>query len=294
MSMRVTPGMVSATSLANLQKAYAASAKAQDRLSSGKAIQVPSDSPTGTAQALLARTEISATTQYQRNADDGADLLGRIDSTMGAMFTAVQQIRSLTVQGLNGGAMTPEGRQAIAVQVSTLRDQLLADANQTYQGRPLFGGTTGEPKAYDADGTFLGTQTPVTRRVGPTTVVRVDISGPEAFGPAGNDLFAVAARIATDVTDNPTSLGADLDALDGVLSTMQRAVADVGARENRVSQAKDAADTRLVSLQGQLSGVEDVDLVQATMDQQTKALAYQAALGATAKIIQTSLLDFLR
>jgi flagellar hook-associated protein 3 FlgL len=44
----------------------------------------------------------------------------------------------------------------------------------------------------------------------------------------------------------------------------------------------------------QLSDVEDVDLPKTIMDMQMQQTSYQAALAATAKVIQPSLIDFLR
>jgi flagellar hook-associated protein 3 FlgL len=50
----------------------------------------------------------------------------------------------------------------------------------------------------------------------------------------------------------------------------------------------------VLHLKSSLSDVEDVDLAAATIDLQTQQVAYQAALAATGKTIQPSLLDFLR
>jgi flagellar hook-associated protein 3 FlgL len=49
-----------------------------------------------------------------------------------------------------------------------------------------------------------------------------------------------------------------------------------------------------VALAGQLSTIEDTDFVEAVLAFQTRQTVYQAALAAGAKIIQPSLLDFLR
>ena len=40
--------------------------------------------------------------------------------------------------------------------------------------------------------------------------------------------------------------------------------------------------------------MENVDVAQAIVDLQMQEVAYQAALGATARVIQPTLLDFLR
>ncbi|MGQ4819371.1 hypothetical protein ACQ1ZK_19995, partial [Enterococcus faecium] len=84
-----------------------------------------------------------------------------------------------------------------ATETASLRESLLGLANTTIGGRPLFGGITTGQRAYDSTtGAYLGTTgTDVLRRVSQTEEVRVDISGPEAFGnPADGDLFALVGQ----------------------------------------------------------------------------------------------------
>ncbi len=50
----------------------------------------------------------------------------------------------------------------------------------------------------------------------------------------------------------------------------------------------------MLSLKSTLSGVEDIDLPKTIMDLQLQQTTYQAALSATAKVLQPSLMDFLR
>jgi flagellar hook-associated protein 3 FlgL len=69
---------------------------------------------------------------------------------------------------------------------------------------------------------------------------------------------------------------------------------DVGARERRLSTAKDNLSSDVINLQQSLSDVEDVDLPQTITQLQTQQMAYQAALAATSRIIQPSLVDFLK
>ncbi len=57
---------------------------------------------------------------------------------------------------------------------------------------------------------------------------------------------------------------------------------------------KQSAQDRLLSVTSQLSEVEDVDLPKTIMDMQLQQTSYQAALAASAKVIQPSLIDFLR
>src|SRR5690349_18942377 len=203
--------------------------KLQGQLTSGKSISKPSDDPTGTNTALLTRQAIAGNAQHARNITDGQSFLGATDSTLQNMISGVQRVRDLTVQALNSGALDAASLQDIATQVTGLRASLLGQANTVVQGKPLFGGVTSGRIAYDPSGTYVGVgdgtdpATAVTRRVSDVESIRVDVSGPEAFGPPGKDLFAVVSNIAADVTDT-TKLQGDLGDLDKVLRSEERRV----------------------------------------------------------------------
>ena len=62
----------------------------------------------------------------------------------------------------------------------------------------------------------------------------------------------------------------------------------------RHAEAAQGIDANMVTLKGQISAVEDVDLAEVIMDLQSQEVAYKAALGATSRVLQPSLLDFLR
>jgi flagellar hook-associated protein 3 FlgL len=68
----------------------------------------------------------------------------------------------------------------------------------------------------------------------------------------------------------------------------------VGARYNQLTQARQAADDKVLSLTSQLSDVEDIDLPKTLTDLQLQQTAYQAALAAAGRVVQPSLVDFLR
>ena len=75
---------------------------------------------------------------------------------------------------------------------------------------------------------------------------------------------------------------------------MASAHAEVGTRYQRVDAANQAgADTEL-RVTSSLSDVENADLPKVVVDLQQQQTAYQASLAATARVMQPSLLDFLR
>jgi flagellar hook-associated protein 3 FlgL len=245
---------------------------------------------------MQTRADQTATAQQSRNITDAKSWLEQTDSALQNMSATARRVRDLTVQGSSTGGNSPSSSQALATEVASLREGLLSLANGQVSGRPLFGGVTAGPKAYDSTtGAYLGTSgTPVTRRVSDTETIRVDISGPEAFGPAGNDLFAIVDRIATNLVSNPAGLATDLADLDTVMKTMSGALADIGSRAARIEQVEQVNSDRQLSLSSQLAETENIDLPNTIMRLQMQQVGYEAALSATAKALQPTLLDFLR
>jgi flagellin-like hook-associated protein FlgL len=294
--MRITQRAVALTSLQGLNRNLDAVGKLQQQLTSGRLINAPSDSPTGTNRAMQTRNELASVSQEARNISDGEAWLEQSDSTIQNMLDAARKVRDLTVQGLSTGSSSDASQKALATEVASLRDGLLTLANTNIQGRPLFGGVTPGTKAYDATtGAYVGLAgPPVTRRVSETEVLRVDISGPEAFGPPGDDLFAVVGRIAADLTADPAALETHLADLDVIMQGMYTAVADVGARAKRLEGLGQINSDRSFTLQTQLSETENIDLPNTIMRLEMQKVGYEAALAATAKAISPTLLDYLR
>jgi flagellar hook-associated protein 3 FlgL len=294
---RTTATSVQNRALADLQRGMQRGQRIQQQISSGKQISRPSDSPTGTVTSLQLRGEVRATQQYSRNADDGMGWLGVIQDKLQDASTSVIRVRDLTVQALNAGSGSPNDREAMAFEIDNIKDTLIGEANSRYLNRPVFGGTTAGQVAYDKGGKYLGDSNGTTRSIGPNSKVRIETTGPEAFGAEGSDtqLFTVLTNLSKAIRDDDMSaLSAGLTNLDKAHDLVKATLSDVGARYNRVTQMKQSAQDHLLSMTSQLSDIEDVDLPKAIMELQIQQTSYQAALAATAKVIQPSLIDFLR
>ena len=293
--MRITQRAVALTSLQGLNRNLDAVGKLQNQLTSGRLINTASDSPTGTNRAMQTRDEQAAIAQQARNQSDAQSWLEQSDSTLQTMIATSRRVRDLTVQGLNTGGASATSQQALAIEVTSLREGLLSLANVQVQGRPLFGGVTSGGKAYDATGAWVGQGgAPVTRRISDSEKMRVDITGPEAFGAPGSDLFTVVNRIATDLTADPAALETHLADLDAIMNGMSAAVADVGTRGARLERVAQINFDRSMALTQQLAETENIDLPNTIMRLEMQKVGYEAALAATAKAIQPTLMDYLR
>ncbi|MBO9553068.1 flagellar hook-associated protein FlgL [Cellulomonas sp.] len=295
MISRITHQTIQRQTLANLQGNLSTMATLQAQMSSGKKINVPSDDPAGASDMLRLRGDQRALTQYARNASDGDSWLTTVDSALTSSLAALRRARDLTVQG-GDGALGQTSRDALASELDGVRDTIMDQANATYVGRSVFSGTSDAGKAFDTTTyAWTGTPTsaPVERRVGQAMTVRVDSDGSQVFGQGAGSVFALLDQVSATLRagGDPTQ---HLDAIDARMEAMLTEVSAVGARQNQIGSAQTSITGQQLTTKSQLSGIEDIDLAETILGLQMQEVAYQGALGAAGKVLQPSLMDFLR
>jgi flagellar hook-associated protein 3 FlgL len=293
--MRVTAGMAQRHVLSDLRRVQERLADAQDRVSSQKRIEKPSDDPLGAERAVRLRGELDTTKAYGTAVDESRSWLDATDSALSSINDIVQTARELTVQAANG-ATTPAARQSIKVQLDALTEQLKTTLNGAYDGRYIFSGTATDTPPYDLTSAtpdaYQGDANPVVRQIGPGVSVQVNVTADDVLSGLLPALRTISAHLQSN--DAASLQTTDLQALDAGLDTVTTARSQVGAVTNRV----DAAGQRLADLHDVttafLSKTEDADLPQALTDLSAQQNALSAALQGGATLIQQSLMDFLR
>ena len=299
MIARVTTQTQMRSAQTNLQTNLARLAQLQEQATSLKAIARPSDDPARAADALTVRAEQRAVTQYGRNVENGDGWLSTANTALAETTDLLNQVRDLTVQGANDGALSPAAKEAIAARLDGLTRNLLAQANAAYLGRSVFAGNSDAGVAFrdDSGFTFTGTgaaTATVDRRIGADTTVRVDADGAAIFGTGTDSVFALIGAIANDLRTGGTNAGTHLAAVDFRMKTVLTAQTDVGVRQAQIQKAGEALVQHKGNLEAQRAGIEDVDLGQAILDLKLQEVTYQAALSVTARVLQPTLMDFLR
>lgn len=298
MSLRITQNSMNRTQLAGLNMSQSRLQRTQEELTTGKRLNRPSDDPVGTVQALRFRSEQSQLAQFGANISDGLDRLSTADNALGETAAMTSKIRTGVLTALNG-TLGPNERKAIAAEVRSLREGLLQQANAQYAGQPLFGGTTPKDNAFAADGSYQGNTLPVLRQVtdspGDAGQINVGVNGKEAFGDALVKDTGTLDKLAKAIEDGDTAgINAGLAGVDALRDSIQNVQSSVGVRVNRLSGLERLNGKQDDAATIALSKVEDTDFLKAAMDLSIQSNAYQAALSASAKIIQPSLMDFIR
>lgn len=292
--MRVTQSMLTNNMLSNLSSSYEKMSKLQDQVSSQKKFSKPSDNPVAAMMGMGYRTNLNQIGQYQSNIAEATNWIDSTDDAITEAVSAMQRIRELTVQGSNG---TYEGEQlkTITEEIKQLKEHLITLGDTQIGGKYIFNGqdTNVRPSSVkDANGNTVYGTGDINLEVFSGISLKINTDGSKIFG----DALAAGGSIdqTIDALENGGDVSGTLKGLDATINTFLGMQAQVGARQNRIELMTDRLKQQEVFATEILSKNEDVDIEKAIMDLTTQESVHSAALSIGAKIMQPSLLDFLR
>ena len=292
--MRITQGMMVANQVTRLQGQLARFERTQSQLGTGKHLLKPSDDPAAANRGLILRADQRARLQEERNAADARTWLDLADSKLQGAMARLQRARELMVASGSSGSV--ENHRARAAEITEIRDEIMAIANAEHGGQPLFAGTTRGPAVNTATGAYVGNDGRIERRIGENDTVEVNVTAQEAFGVGGaGDVLALLDQVAAAMNaGDEAQVSGRLGDMDAAMTRVGDSLATVGAATNRVEAAMQRNTDAQLALRTELSEVEDVDVAEAVMELQTQEVAYQSTLAALSRVLQPSLVDFLR
>jgi len=198
--------------LQNLYTRQSELSSQQEKLTSGKNINRPSDDPTGAGQAERALTRITRVATDQRALEVQRNSITLSESTLGDATSLVQSIRDLVVSAGNG-TLSATDRASKAQEMQGLRDQLFTLANQTdTNGIPLFGGLGSASAPFTDASTGVAFNGVAGQRASTETTLPGAMDGQAIWMnvPTGNGTFNVALGTgATLPTTNTGTLSTD-------------------------------------------------------------------------------------
>ncbi|MYL49178.1 flagellar hook-associated protein FlgL [Halobacillus litoralis] len=297
--MRVTQSMLSNNMLRNLSNSYANMGNYQDQLSTGKKISRPSQDPVVAMKGINYRQQVTEVEQFQRNIAEVHNWMDNSDSALDKATQAMQRVRELTVQASND--TYEEGqRENIAKEIRQLKEHVGTIANTKVNDKYMFnGGNTTNPPFADMDALEDTVIPPATGE----DEVRIEVSSGVKLqanvlpGRVFNqDLFKDLDDFAQALEGDASKgeLGDFLGEFDDHIGNIVNERADLGARMNRVELVEDRLETQKISATKMMSDNEDADIEKVITDLKTQESVHRAAMGVGARIIQPTLMDFLR
>ncbi|MED2977420.1 flagellar hook-associated protein FlgL [Bacillus swezeyi] len=303
--MRVTQGMIAKNSLRYINSSYGKLDNLQSQISSGKKITKASDDPVVAMKSLKYNTQLSQVKQYQSNTSQAFTWLENTETNITEGIDVMAKVRELTVKAQND-TNGEEELEAIGVEIGQLKDQLIQIANAQVNGRYLFNGTNSDvtPIVKNADGSYTynfenyTSASDVNINVSPNASLKVNANPISAFGgqsDSGQNVFEMLNSLESALNSG------SLDGMDDLLSDIDQFTeqmsaerSDIGARYNRLELINTRLSTQEETSTKVLSDNEDVELEKVITDFITQQSVHRAALSVNAKIVQPTLIDFLR
>ncbi|MFB5085907.1 flagellar hook-associated protein FlgL [Psychrobacillus sp. PGGUH221] len=293
--MRVTQSMLSNNMLRNLSGSYNKMAKLQEQINSGKKITRPSQDPVVAIKGIGYRTDLNKVEQYQRNLGEVNNWLDSSDDALDKVGIALHRVQELVTQA-STDTLTPDDRTKIEKEITQIKEQMRDMANTKVGDKYIFSGTNTNSPLHDGN-QFLTTAPGVNKDVNIEVYDGVEIS----VNTKGLDIFqnidTMITGLEADLKD-PNKTGKDFDQYLTLKSDNEKAVlaarADIGARQNRVEMMENRLGAQEVIVTKQLSNNEDIDYEKVITEMVTQESIHQAALSVGAKIIQATLVDFIR
>ena len=303
MPFRVTQESLSRTTLSNIRLNYKKMQETQEKLSSGKQINRPSDDPSGTRKVLGLKSEEFQVQQFLDNTETAKEQINFTSNTLESIQDVFSKIKELTIQASNDTLGQSE-RKTIAGELDELMESVLQFANIDNDGRYIFSGTKTHTQAFtatrDSSGTissvsYSGNNEEIKFQIGPSTFIQVNLPGGKLFqdNKVFSTLISLRDNLKAGTFDSSafSSLRSDLNTATDALSTE---ITKYGAKANRLELTANSLDNSQAALKELISYTEDADMTSLILDLQNQENVLQSSLQTGAKIIQPTLLDFLR
>lgn len=294
MAIRVTQNMLNNRMMRNLSNSMGSMDKYQEQLSSGRKISRPSDDPVVATRGMFYRSALMENAQFQRNVDETKSWMELSDKALDESSNVMQRVHELAVYSGNV-ALNKDSLKAIAEELSQIKDHMGNLANQTVGGRFIFAGTDTQTAPFQ-NGDFVSTNNAEIRlELNKKVFLPINVNGQQVFNypDNANNIFKLFDTMVKDLNEGKDITG-HLTAIENQADNINANRASLGARINRIDLISERLQNEDVNLNKLMSDNEDADIADVITQLKTQENVHRSALGAGARILQPSLMDFLR
>ncbi|CAB1059677.1 Flagellar hook-associated protein FlgL [Olavius sp. associated proteobacterium Delta 1] len=303
--MRVTPKITTSNFIRNIHQQAGDILKAQEQIATQKRINKISDDPIGMGRVLGYRSKIAAIEQYEENIDQGISQLEFNEITLDLASDLVLTAKRVA-EDYSGLDHTANQKQLAADQIKDLYDHLVSLGNSKFNNNYIFSGhaTDTAPFSRDANfnATYHGDDGQVRLMVGDNVEITFDADGRNIFQNAANggvNLFDELKNL-IDGLENPDAVAGSAQ-IKATVSPLYNARQQINNRRSEYAPAlyrlqftDDYWANLKPKVQGALANTEQTDIAKTVLELTNLEVAYETTLATAARIIQPSLMDFLR
>ncbi len=296
--MRVATSSVYRGIQQNISRLFSDLNKTQEKVSSGKNFNRPSDDPVAMVTSLGLSNTLAQVEQYQKNmetAEGWLSLNGTVLEEVSKVAASAQEIALY----LSSGTQSAEVRAEAASQVDALLDEAVSLGNSQLNGKYIFGGyqTTTPPFVHSGSGAtetvvYQGDGNDFKVQIGPDETITAGKNGDTVF--VDSNLFSSLIALKQAIVNNDQgAIQQESTNLQAATDSFNAQISDVGVRQDHLKTQGEIFTQTTLNLQNQLGDLVNVDYNKAILEMQQKQTAYNVALSAAAQISKVSLLDYL-
>ncbi len=309
---RISSGYMIDRGLFNLQKNLLTTSSLQEKIASGRNISFPSDNAIGMAQLLRINLDAQRDSRFDKNISEGLSEMSAAETAVKGIVNVAHRARELATLGSNG-TNSPSTLQAYEKEVDSLLQQLVQLGNTTYGGRYIFSGFQTDQPAFSiagSDVTYDGSpsmgdfqrQVQVEKNI----FVPLNFPGDQLLGEvsvtpgspptvAGSGLLYDLTKLKYDMQNGDfDGIRAGIDAIVASQTNVLNIQSELGNRMNHLELTKGRLDDAHIVQAREIAKIQEVDMPKVISELNFQQTIYQASLGMMSKIMETSLVNFLR
>lgn len=312
--MRITHSVITQNFNRNLSNNLSRMQKYYDQLTTGKEITKPSDNPLLVGKIMALDTSIKQNETHNKTIEDSLSWIATQDTALQSANDSLLRIRDLMIQGATG-TLSEDDRQAVHAEVRSQMEHFVDVLNTNYDGRYVFAGQETLTRPFELEKTttpdgaelvtgikYNGNKENLPREIALGVSINLITDGSKFLGSgsgsdASNNIGSLFKEVSQALHEgtNLEKVGGDyLEFIDKFSDETVRVRTEIGAVGNRLESAKERNISENLHLKKSLSAKEDVDIPEKYMEFLTMSTVYQASLSVGAKIMQPTLLDYIR
>jgi flagellar hook-associated protein 3 FlgL len=270
----------------------------EQEISSGLAVNVPSDDPAAAAELIQNAGQASQADQFERSIASVQGEIQNADSTLSSVITSLQQAVSLGVEAANGTVNSAD-RAAITTQVQGIQNQLLSLANLTYQGNYVFAGTDTQTQPYVLDAnspsgvTYQGNSGVNSITLGNQFSLQTNLPGSTLFSSGGSDMFQSIQDLITSL-ESGNGIEAAVTEVSSASSAVDEQRVFYGNALNQLNSQQTFLSGETTQLAQQQNTIGAANLPVVISNLTTAQTALQATYEAIGQTAHTNLFEYLK
>lgn len=310
--MRITNSSMIRSHMYDVQQGLQRMDNLNKQLDSQKQINRVSDDPHKAIKIMNLNNEIKYAEKHNQNVEEVVGWMNNTDANLEEFGTLLGDIKN-SILKVGNGTYSDEEMKAIQAEMNEKIKALGETLNTTHGGRYMFGGTSvDEPPVQieEKDGVVTLKLNPninsedLKAEISDGINLDYNVSASEIFNKDGknyldsiNDLSKLMNDIANgvDVEENKKELLGDVKKnIDDFFNHTVDTRTKFGVKVNTAEKIKDLNDENILNMKGVLSLEQDVNYVDKFIELKSAEMVYNASIQVGAKLIQPSILDYLR